>query len=452
MKLSFDSQFSLAPLLVVLLLAGLVIYTVLELNNIQRENDITVKWELLTDRIQVSIANISLTDKLVKELIDTPLVSDDERLFPYLEQTRILADSLHDPVFAGDVPEHLRAAMQTTGDALNEPELIAPKIIHLSLSELLPKLQYQYKLYMAQRRSAFMDYHTNLNIIIPRLSGALLTVLVVCIVLAISLTFWGLALVRKRITLLTQYAQDITNGKLNILSEPEYIKDELDMLELTLSRASKQLINVFAVDKILQGTEKERHRIAMDIHDGVLADLTALTRKIDSLKNNLIENEQKELRDATDDITQSLRDIVDDLHPQTLHILGLEAALRSMLERQFRVAKKITHHFDFDASLEAQLQVEHKINIFRIISEAVHNVQRHANCNQVEISCRVLSTQLVVTVEDNGIGMPKQVENLNHGCTNILERARTIGAEVLWRPSRFASGTCVELKLALGIS
>jgi len=117
MKLSFDSQFSLAPILIVVLLACLVIYTLLELDNIQRENDVAVKWELLTDRIQVAIANISLTDKLVLELIEAPLVSDDERLFPYLEQTRILADSLHDPVFEGDIPEHLRDAMQIAATA-----------------------------------------------------------------------------------------------------------------------------------------------------------------------------------------------------------------------------------------------------------------------------------------------------------------------------------------------
>jgi len=297
-----------------------------------------------------------------------------------------------------------------------------------------------------------MNYHQNLNIILPRLSHVLLTVLVVCIVLAIGLTFWGLGRVRKRIMSLTQYAQDITNGKLNVLSEPESIKDELDTLELTLSRASKQLINVFAVEKILQGAEKERHRIAMDIHDGVLADLTALTRKIDSIKNSLSADEQKQLRGSTDDITQNLRNIIDDLHPQTLDILGLEAALHSFLERQFRTTENITHHFDFSTSIESQLQAAQKINLFRIISEAVHNVLRHANCTQVEISLRMVSKQLVVTVEDDGIGMPKQVENLNHGCTNILERARTIGAEVLWRQSRFARGTCVEMKLALGAS
>ena len=73
MKLPFRFQFALAPLVIVVLLTCLVSYTLVELTNIHKENEVTVRREVLTARIQTAIANTSLLDQLVQELMVSPL-------------------------------------------------------------------------------------------------------------------------------------------------------------------------------------------------------------------------------------------------------------------------------------------------------------------------------------------------------------------------------------------
>ena len=448
MKLPFRFQFALAPLVIVVLLTCLVSYTLVELTNIHKENEVTVRREVLTDRIQTAIANTSLLDQLVQELMVSPLEQHDERLFDYLEQTRTLADSLRD---LEEIPTDLRRMTGATEKLLREPERVKPKTVHDSLTALLPPLQYQHKIFLAQRRSAFIDYHRHLSVIIPRLSGALLTVLALCIALAVGLTIWGLHTMRRRLKNLTQRAHAVCTGNLSPLPAPVSIRDELDELELCLARMTQRLFDVVAVEKVLQGAENERRRIAMDMHDGVLADLTVLTRKLDCMGHSTVKDEQLcELRSGVDDVIKSLRRTIDDLHPQTLEILGLESALRSFLDVHCNAPGTPSNHFEFDPAIDHALPLFQKINLFRIVTEAVHNLIRHARCDRFEISMRIVTQRLIVTVEDNGVGMPAGAFATGHGCTNITERARTIGSNVLWRPSRFASGTCVELTLPLG--
>ena len=79
----------------------------------------------------------------------------------------------------------------------------------------------------------------------------------------------------------------------------------------------------------------------------------------------------------------------------------------------------------------------------------MHNVIRHAQCSRFEVSLRVVAQRLLCTVEDNGVGMPLERAGPGHGCLNITERARAIGAQASWSPSRFSSGTRFELSLPL---
>ncbi len=448
MKLPFRYQFVLAPLVIVALLTCLVTYTLIELGNIHRQNQLTVKWEMLTDRVQSAIANATLLDRVVQEQMANPPAQQDEHLFSYLEQARILVDNLLDVAQMTDIPPDLQNKMDATKMLLREPERVDPKTVHNSLLTLLPPLEYQHKIFLAQRRSAYVDYHRSLSTIIPRLSAALLWVLGLCIVLAVGLGIWGLHTIRRRLKSLTQHAHAVCAGNLAPLPIPLIIRDELDELELCLARMTQRLFDVVAVEKVLQGAENERRRIAMDMHDGVLADLTALTRTIDNMPASSSTGGQLvELRGSVDDVIKSIRRTIDDLHPQTLEILGLESALRSFLDRHCNIPGLPTYHFEFDPLIESTLQLSQKINLFRIITEAVHNLIRHARCERCEISLRIVATQLIVTVEDNGIGMPVDVTTTGHGCINITERARTIGASVRWHPARFASGTCVELTL-----
>ena len=211
---------------------------------------------------------------------------------------------------------------------------------------------------------------------------------------------------------------------------------------------TQRLIRTVAVEKVLQGAEDERRRIAMDMHAGVLADLTALSRTLDQADGAQANAPPiSELRANVAALAESIRCVIEDLHPQSLEILGLEAALRSFLARHG--SSLPDYHFEFDHEAENTLRPEQKIQLFRIATEAIHNVIRHAQCSRFEVSIRVVAQHLLCTVEDNGIGMPASQTGQGHGCLNIAERARAIGAQTSWGASRFSSGTRFELSLPL---
>jgi len=178
----------------------------------------------------------------------------------------------------------------------------------------------------------------------------------------------------------------------------------------------------------------------MDMHDGVLADLTGINRQLDDNSN---------MRKDINDVIDNLRRTIDDLHPQVLEILGLNAALNSWLERQSTTQGFPQYHYDFDNAIEQSINLEQKINLYRIITEAVTNVAKHAHSDRLELVLRTNNNQLILTIEDNGVGMPDEFDASSHGVANINERTRLLNSSATWRPSRFARGTCFELKLPL---
>lgn len=457
MNIPFRYQFILAPVTIVFLLACLVAYTLFELAAINRENEVTRHWEILTDRTQ---AAISATLRLKQTMLQTPLgrnVEQDDVFFDFLEQAGILSGSLNDLAQREAVPDALRRQIVDSAQLLREPERVDSVLLIDALEALLPNLEYQYKIFAAQRRTAFIDNHRKLIAISSRMTSLLLSGLLLCIGLAAGLALWGLYVIRQRLHRLSARAQSVCAGGKAVHAMPMGGHDELDQLERCLSDMTMRLLDVVSVQNVLHGVEHERRRIAMDMHDGVLADLTALTRRVDGLSQqnepwaNDCAQDLQGLRGDVDDIIAHLRCTIDDLHPQNLDILGLESALRSFLARHTTSKGSALYHLTFDQGIEGMLTMEQKITLFRIITEAINNVIRHAHCERFEVCLRQVAQTLLVSVEDNGVGLSADIEaSSGHGSANIKERARLIGAQVVWRHSRFAGGTCFELKLPLG--
>jgi len=450
MKLPFRYQFILAPFIIVALLACLVAYTLFELSTINKNNDVIRQWEILIDRIQTAMVSANRLKSVMGELSASSDIQQNEYFFTYLEQASVLSDSLLDPTLLEQVPLEFYTQIKNSEQMLREPVRSDPAAFSLFITALLPTLEYQYKIFSAQRRTAFIDNHNTLVFISTRMTTILLTGLTLCIVLASVLAFWGFAVTRQRLKHLTQRAHSICVGDNLPLPAPAAVRDELDELEIFLANMTTRLLNVVSVENVLRGAESERRRIAMDMHDGVLADLTAINRRLDNFNSDSVTQDKiKSLRSDVDGIIEHLRNTIDDLHPQVLETLGLEASLRSYLERHSAVANFPSYHFECEQSIEDCLPIDQKINLFRIVTEVINNVIKHARCERFEVCLRLISQQLVVTVEDNGVGMPVNLKNTGHGHANVAQRARLIGAAVQWRSSRFSSGACFALILPI---
>jgi len=440
MKLPFRYQFILAPSITVILLACLVAYTSFELSRIYNQNEATVYWEIVNDNVKTAISTANSLNKTIDKLGDKQSLQQDDNFFLYLEQSQILSDNLYDHNLLEQVPSKLRQRILNIETLLREPERADPKKIVNAISGFLPELEYQAKIIAAQRRSAYIDNHQKLLSIIARLTTVQIVALLICISVATLLALWGLFVIRQRFDRLRTRAQLVCTIEDSTPFKIKKSQDELDSLENCLVNMTDKLLNAVSVENVLRGVENERRRIAMDMHDGVLADLTGINRQLES---------NSTMRSEINTIITDLRRTIDDLHPQVLEILGLDAALKSWLERQSATTSFPQYHYTFEEEIEQSINLEQKINLFRIITEATTNVLKHAHADRLEVVLRINNQDLILSIEDNGIGMPDNIDATSHGVANINERARLLGASANWRKARFARGTCFELILNL---
>jgi signal transduction histidine kinase len=289
---------------------------------------------------------------------------------------------------------------------------------------------------------------------VERTASVAIIVLIVAVALGLFLSIYFSRRILNRIQLLSQHAARIADGKLELPEAPDRIRDELDTLALSINRMTKRLIQVIGTEKLLEGAEEERRRIAMDLHDQSLADLSTILRQLNMLKSGSTEADfERDTTNLTHDLEHAisnLRDIMNNLHPQTLDILGLGAAIEAHLEQHCDSSELPEYHFYLDPRVE-ELKLDRikQLTLYRIAIEAIQNVLKHASASRYEVNLDMREQTLILAIEDNGQGISEQNNYTGRGLNNIRERARAIGAEVEWKSSRFSSGTRFELTLGV---
>lgn len=307
-----------------------------------------------------------------------------------------------------------------------------------------------------QRRLNLSNVHSeDIDALVAETTFVTIVVLGFAILIGILLSLTFARHILRRIQVLSDSAARITDGDFTPPPAPEKVRDELDGLAVSINRMTNQLIRVVAAEKLLEGAEEERRRIAMDLHDQTLADLSAVRRGLETLRQKTsCGDEAVALETDLQRAMTNLRVVMDNLHPQTLDILGLPAAIESLLEKTCESAAAPAYHFlANDDAAELKLPRLAQVTVYRIVNEAINNVLRHAHASQLEVGLTLRGGTLVVAVEDNGRGFEHAPQlpttSGGRGLHNIQERARAIGAQVSWRNSRFSSGTRFELLLPL---
>jgi len=205
--------------------------------------------------------------------------------------------------------------------------------------------------------------------------------------------------------------------------------------------------------------ERERRRIARDLHDQTLADLRHLLLLSDQLpaNGNATGGEQLDpavLRTEIESISQEVRRICEDLSPSVLQNVGFAAALEFALSHAVQNApadKRFEYEFVCDESLEehAQLPANVQMQIYRMVQEAVSNIWRHAGATQVKMTVRAAPDgDFLLQLQDNGRDFdPSEQKNLaGRGLANMRARASLIGAEISWEKLD-GGGTLFSLQL-----
>lgn len=452
-SLPIKHQIILAPMVLIVPILFVILLTLSYLKDIGQQNDTVRDWARATDQLQIGMSAIQSLQETSKLLQGDHEQEAEELVFDYLEKSRLLNESLKHPSLIDKTNQETLKELQLLASNVHYSDNMDLAITTPILANLLPRLDYLYRNLQAQKRSIYIDSNEDISRITSQLATISISVLGICVLLGMVLSFWINKSTGRRLRTLTTSASNLCHKPASDIGARKP-RDELDELASCLSLISQRQLNLLATEKLLEGAEEERRRIAMDIHDQFLSDVANITRGLDEIENSadMTASDREELQHIQDnlrDLTTNLRAIIDDLHPSALNILGLEAALRSFLERKLSTISSIDYFLSIDKNIDNYLDQHQSLNLYRIILELVNNILRHAHCSRIEINLHPVEQTLILSVEDNGIGFDYQqaLEKAGHGLVNINQRALAIQAESQWSASRFSSGSCYKLTI-----
>ncbi|MES2759516.1 MAG: sensor histidine kinase [Pseudomonadota bacterium] len=202
-----------------------------------------------------------------------------------------------------------------------------------------------------------------------------------------------------------------------------------------------------------QVRERERNRIARDIHDDLGQHLLALKIELTLMQVSThgahppIHQQTGALIDQVGATIQSLRRIINDLRP-----LALEHGLRTAMEThlsEFSRVNGIRHELDADPEA-FKASPDHAIDamLFRILQESLANVVRHAQATEVKIALTRNGDLLTLNVRDNGIGMTGTPATRGCGLAGIADRVTASGGKFVI-DSTPGAGTSLTLSIPL---
>lgn len=182
--------------------------------------------------------------------------------------------------------------------------------------------------------------------------------------------------------------------------------------------------------------EKERSRIARDVHDELGQKLTALQLEVSMLNARYHDDGPTELSQKLqallsliESTMDSVRAIAADLRPPVLD-LGLVPAIEWQVQ-EFRRRTGIACELAVGVE-DIDLDEERATAVFRMLQEALTNVARHSRATQAEIVLTLKGGTMQLTIEDNGIGMQasRSRGKKSFGLVGLRERAHMVGGDV----------------------
>jgi two-component system sensor histidine kinase UhpB len=248
----------------------------------------------------------------------------------------------------------------------------------------------------------------------------------------------------RRLTLLMRRVEPLEPGE----RVPVYGDDE-EVVELT--RAFNEMLDRIEAERresarrSLEAQEGERRRVAQELHDEVGQALTAIVLQLDRMSRTAPPALREELAEARESARASLGDvrrIAQRLRPEVLEDLGLANAMQALCDRigehgGVRVRGLIG---DDPGTLNPQVELV----VYRVAQEALTNVLRHADADQVVVELTRADGFLTLRVADDGVGLDHRA-NRGGGLQGMRERALLVGGRIAVRD--LDPGTEVTLRL-----
>ncbi len=188
------------------------------------------------------------------------------------------------------------------------------------------------------------------------------------------------------------------------------------------------------MDAILEGQEKERQRIAADLHDSIQPLLSTIKRKVESFKSftkDLSKEKKKEYKKINSLLNQSLIEIKSisyNLVPPTLKEFGLINTLQDLCENMDLAGTAMVHFIA--SNMSETLNNDLEIGLYRIAQELLTNSLKHSEAAHITLQLIGHKDTVILIIEDNGIGFDNNMRKAGLGMKNIFTRVKNLGGVI----------------------
>jgi two-component system NarL family sensor kinase len=221
---------------------------------------------------------------------------------------------------------------------------------------------------------------------------------------------------------------------------------------LTMIRQQKRNLALQKANIIAEfhAMERERSRIAADLHDDLGPVMSVVKFQVDYAKqSDVVETEQlAKASESLDSMIERMREIANNLMPSALQRKGLIPALQEFFVKAESAGKLVIH---FECNETIQLNEDQQLQIYRTIQELIHNCIKHAKATTVDLMITEERGELNLLYTDNGIGF--DIDRVSKGASGIglkslRNRTQILGGEMTVE-SKEGKGTAFLFRLPL---
>ena len=229
--------------------------------------------------------------------------------------------------------------------------------------------------------------------------------------------------------------------------------EKRDVLSNKIERIEQILENETDNLTVLSIQEEDRKRIARDLHDTSLQNLTHLIHQIE-LSGLYIDKDPLRAKIELSIVNKRLKEIIDeirntiyDLRPMTFDDLGLKAAFESLIE-SFNEDRKYEVELDLeDVSCETNMMM---VSIYRIVQESLVNIVNHSEAKKITFNFKRENEHYVIDIRDDGRGfIQEDIDNEKHfGISLMKERVDLLNGKITIT-SEESVGTTIHIEIPL---
>lgn len=194
----------------------------------------------------------------------------------------------------------------------------------------------------------------------------------------------------------------------------------------------------------IDATERERTRIAKDLHDGIGMDLVSIKFLTNQLEKKSEDKTAKEIQRQLEKTISEIKNIIYGLTPSGLQLFGLSHGIENYLS-MIKRKHPMEIHFAFEGEEVKDEQIG--AIVFRIIQELVTNSIKHSQCENINIKISVYSTFIQITFKDNGTGFDPDTIIPGLGLSNIRSRVESVLGQINFKSDKSGASYSINLPL-----